>query len=164
MKDVQNSARRNYLKVKWIVWNNINDSFDITDECESSESESDVEDRSTEIAADGTIWQETEQGSTPGRAPIYNIFREVVGSTAYPKRNIMKGKRLKFLLNPPRRIRRKHIFGDGSKDVQLPYEDDLRRTIFSSIDRVTAGIRERFQQLQNIAQRYVWSDTEHGRT
>ncbi|GFS52851.1 hypothetical protein TNCV_3122401 [Trichonephila clavipes] len=27
----------------------------------SSESESDVEDLSTEIAADGTIWQETEQ-------------------------------------------------------------------------------------------------------
>ncbi|GFT22851.1 uncharacterized protein TNCV_1856791 [Trichonephila clavipes] len=29
---------------------------------------------------------------------------------------------------PPRRIRRKHIFGDGSKDVQLSYEGDLRRT------------------------------------
>ncbi|GFS75452.1 uncharacterized protein TNCV_1640631 [Trichonephila clavipes] len=35
---------------------------------------------------------------------------------------------------PPRRIRRKHTFGDGSKDVQLSYEDDLRRTMFSSID------------------------------
>ncbi|GFT89049.1 uncharacterized protein TNCV_3084761 [Trichonephila clavipes] len=38
--------------------------------------------------------------------------------------------------------RRKHIFGDGSKDVQLSYEDDLKRTMFSSIDRVTAEIRE----------------------
>ncbi|GFW32997.1 uncharacterized protein TNCV_1939211 [Trichonephila clavipes] len=48
---------------------------------------------------------------------------------------------------PPGRIRRKRIFGDGSKDVQLPHEDDLRRTMFSSIDRVTAEIRKRFQQL-----------------
>ncbi|GFX99538.1 uncharacterized protein TNCV_5025941 [Trichonephila clavipes] len=44
----------------------------------------------------------------------------------------------------PRRIRRKHIFGDVSKDVQLSYEDDSRRTMFSSIDRVTAEMRERF--------------------
>ncbi|GFT98212.1 hypothetical protein TNCV_790001 [Trichonephila clavipes] len=65
------------------------DSFDTTDKCESSgkesenknilnrrreqkrkrlflssESESDVEDRSTEIAADGTIWQETTRLNT----------------------------------------------------------------------------------------------------
>ncbi|GFV25738.1 uncharacterized protein TNCV_2444421 [Trichonephila clavipes] len=59
---------------------------------------------------------------------------------------------LKFLLNP----QRKHIFGDGSKDVQLSYEDNLRRIMFSSIDRVTAEIRERFQQLQNVAQKYAF--------
>ncbi|GFT92829.1 uncharacterized protein TNCV_740041 [Trichonephila clavipes] len=53
----------------------------------------------------------------------------------------------------PRRIRRNHIFGDGSKDVHLPY-DDLRRTMCSSIDRATAETRERFQQLQNLAQKY----------
>ncbi|GFW69538.1 hypothetical protein TNCV_488841 [Trichonephila clavipes] len=64
-------------------------------------------------------------------------------------------KSLTLLLNP-RRIRRKHIFGDGSKDVQLSYEDDLRRTMFSSIDRVTAEIRERFQQLQNLVQKYAF--------
>ncbi|GFT71142.1 uncharacterized protein TNCV_3001581 [Trichonephila clavipes] len=63
---------------------------------------------------------------------------------------------LKFLLNPPRRIKRKHIFGDGSKNVQLSYEDDLRRTMFSSIERITAEIRERFQQLQNLAQKYAF--------
>ncbi|GFX62323.1 uncharacterized protein TNCV_407181 [Trichonephila clavipes] len=50
----------------------------------------------------------------------------------------------------------KHIFGDGSKDVQLSYEDDLRRTMFSSIDRVTAEIRERFQQSQNLVQKYAF--------
>ncbi|GFU57646.1 uncharacterized protein TNCV_3638011 [Trichonephila clavipes] len=50
----------------------------------------------------------------------------------------------------------KHIFGDGSKDVQLLYEGDMRRTMFSSIDRVTTEIRERFQQLQNLAQKYAF--------
>ncbi|PRD26425.1 UNVERIFIED_CONTAM: hypothetical protein NCL1_38165 [Trichonephila clavipes] len=57
---------------------------------------------------------------------------------------------------PPRRIRKKLIFGDGNKDVQLSYEDDLRRTMFSSIGRVTAEIRERFQQLQNLEQKYAF--------
>ncbi|GFU79818.1 uncharacterized protein TNCV_4863721 [Trichonephila clavipes] len=56
----------------------------------------------------------------------------------------------------PRRIRRKHIFGDGGKDVRLLYEDDLRLTMFSLIDRVTAGILERFQQLQSLAQKYTF--------
>ncbi|GFW50326.1 uncharacterized protein TNCV_4697421 [Trichonephila clavipes] len=51
---------------------------------------------------------------------------------------------------------RKHIFGDGCKDVQLSYEDDLKRTMFSSINRVTAEIRERFQLLQNLAQKYAF--------
>ncbi|PRD35152.1 UNVERIFIED_CONTAM: hypothetical protein NCL1_12459 [Trichonephila clavipes] len=55
-----------------------------------------------------------------------------------------------------RRIRINHIFGDGSKDVQLSHGDDLRRIIFSSIDRVIAEIRERFQQLQNLAQKYAF--------
>ncbi|GFV55243.1 uncharacterized protein TNCV_2212621 [Trichonephila clavipes] len=63
---------------------------------------------------------------------------------------------LEISFEPPRRIRRIHIFGDGSKDVQLLYEDDLRRTMFSSIDRVTAETRERFQQLQSLAQKYAF--------
>ncbi|GFV47166.1 uncharacterized protein TNCV_4921191 [Trichonephila clavipes] len=63
---------------------------------------------------------------------------------------------LKISFEPPRRIRRKHIFSDGNKDVQLWYEDDLRRIMFSSIDKVTAKIRERFQQLQNLAQKYAF--------
>ncbi|GFS96264.1 uncharacterized protein TNCV_16411 [Trichonephila clavipes] len=63
---------------------------------------------------------------------------------------------LEISSEPPRRIRRKHIFGDGNKDVQLSYEDDLRRTMFTSIDRVTAENRERFQHLQNLAQKYAF--------
>ncbi|GFX92585.1 uncharacterized protein TNCV_2520441 [Trichonephila clavipes] len=54
----------------------------------------------------------------------------------------------------PIRIRRKHIFADGRKDVHLSYEDDLRRRMFSLIGRVTAEIRERIQQLLNLEQKY----------
>ncbi|GFY28371.1 uncharacterized protein TNCV_4397031 [Trichonephila clavipes] len=63
---------------------------------------------------------------------------------------------LKISFGPSRRIRRKNIFGDGSKDVQLSYEDDLRQTMFSSIDRVSAENQERFQQLENLAQKYAF--------
>ncbi|GFV66054.1 uncharacterized protein TNCV_1440611 [Trichonephila clavipes] len=60
---------------------------------------------------------------------------------------------LEISFEPPRQIRRMHIFGDGNKDVQLSYEDDMRRTMFSLI---TAEIREIFQQLQNIASKYAF--------
>ncbi|GFX83558.1 uncharacterized protein TNCV_325071 [Trichonephila clavipes] len=49
-------------------------------------------------------------------------------------------KELEISFEPPRPIGRKHVFGDGSKEVQLPYEDDFRRAMLSSIDRVTAEI------------------------
>ncbi|GFX05652.1 uncharacterized protein TNCV_3435561 [Trichonephila clavipes] len=44
---------------------------------------------------------------------------------------------LKISFEPPRPIRRKHISGNGSKDVQLSYEDDLRRTMFFSTEEAT---------------------------
>ncbi|GFW93985.1 uncharacterized protein TNCV_4813031 [Trichonephila clavipes] len=65
-------------------------------------------------------------------------------------------RKLEISFEPPKTNQEKHIFGDGSKDIQLSYEDDLRRTMFSSIDRVTAEIRKRFQQLQNLAQNYAF--------
>ncbi|GFV65175.1 uncharacterized protein TNCV_2148671 [Trichonephila clavipes] len=34
------------------------------------------------------------------------------------------------------------------------------RTMFSAIDRVTAEIRERFKQVQNLAQKYAFLRTE----
>ncbi|GFX59531.1 hypothetical protein TNCV_2034591 [Trichonephila clavipes] len=71
----------------------------------------------------------------------------------YPK-NLCE--ELEISLEPPRRIRRKRIFGDGNKDVQLSYEDDLRRTKFFSIDRETGEILERLQQLQNLGQKYAF--------
>ncbi|GFS56265.1 uncharacterized protein TNCV_2769371 [Trichonephila clavipes] len=73
---------------------------------------------------------------------------------------------LEISFEPPRPIRKKHISSDESKDVQLSYEDDLRRILFSSIDRVTAEI-QRFQQMQNIVQKIcflrpevIWSMDE----
>ncbi|GFS78538.1 uncharacterized protein TNCV_3147781 [Trichonephila clavipes] len=104
-------------------------------------------------------------------APYHDELRGL--RSDYFRQTILEAKREKFVddaliyakslceqleisFEPSRRIRRKHIFGDGSKDVQLSYENDLRRTMFSSIDRITAEIRERFQQLQNLAQKYAF--------
>ena len=36
--------------------------------------------------------------------------------------------------------------------VLFSFEEELRRTIFSSIDKVIAEIHERFQQLKNLAE------------
>ncbi|GFX68463.1 uncharacterized protein TNCV_2004771 [Trichonephila clavipes] len=67
---------------------------------------------------------------------------------------------LEISFEHPRQIRRKHIFGNRSKDVQLSYEDDLRRTMFSSTGRVNVDIRERFHQLQNLVQKYAFLKPE----
>ena len=50
-----------------------------------------VIDRDTEISVDGTMWKKLQEGSTPGRLPVHNIFKEMSGPTAYAKRHIMKG-------------------------------------------------------------------------
>ncbi|GFS97329.1 uncharacterized protein TNCV_1824881 [Trichonephila clavipes] len=65
---------------------------------------------------------------------------EFVDNALIYAKSLCEGLEISF--EPPRRIRRKHTF-------------DLRRTTFSSIDRVTVDIRERFQQLQNLAQKYA---------
>lgn len=54
-------------------------------------SDSENEEEVSEIAMDGTVWQEVKIGSNPGRAPGHNIFREKSGPTGYSKRNIMEG-------------------------------------------------------------------------
>ncbi|GFX99043.1 uncharacterized protein TNCV_4809911 [Trichonephila clavipes] len=69
-------------------------------------------------------------------------------------------KSLKFLSNPQDELGGSIYMANGSKDAQLFYEDDLRRTMFSSTDRVTAEIQERFQQLQNVAQKYAFLRSE----
>ncbi|GFU01685.1 uncharacterized protein TNCV_1522211 [Trichonephila clavipes] len=52
---------------------------------------------------------------------------ELVDDALIYSKSLCEGFEISFEL--PRRIRRKHIFGDGSKDVQISYEDDLRRTL-----------------------------------
>nr|XP_012148086.1 PREDICTED: piggyBac transposable element-derived protein 4-like [Megachile rotundata] len=54
-------------------------------------SDSENEEEASEIAMDGTVWQEVKIGSNPGRAPGHNIFRKTSGPAGYSKRNIMKG-------------------------------------------------------------------------
>lgn len=60
-----------------------------------NESDQDVElsviDQDTEISVDSTMWKKQQEGSTPGRLPVHNIFKEMSGPTAYAKRHIMKG-------------------------------------------------------------------------
>lgn len=59
-----------------------------------SESDQDVEmsviDQESEISVDGTMWKKLQAGSTPGRLPVHNIFKEMTGPSAYAKRHIMK--------------------------------------------------------------------------
>lgn len=52
---------------------------------------------------------------------------------------------------PRSRTMRKQKFEYGSGGAALSYEDELRRKLFSSLDRITMEIQERFQQLQNLA-------------
>nr|XP_013189863.1 unnamed protein product [Amyelois transitella] len=59
-------------------------------------------------------------------------------------------------IKPLRRITRKHIFDDGTRDVNLSCENELRRKLFSSLDRVIVEIRERFQQLQNLTDKFAY--------
>lgn len=59
-------------------------------------------------------------------------------------------------IKPRRRITRKHIFDDGTRGANLSCENELRRKLFSSLDRVIVEIRERFQQLQNLTDKFVY--------
>ncbi|GFT89285.1 uncharacterized protein TNCV_4385931 [Trichonephila clavipes] len=82
-------------------------------------------------------------GIQKGAVTVFKAKREeFVNDALIYAKNLCEELEISF--EPSRRVRRKHIFGDGSKDVQLSYEDDLRRTMFSSIGIVAAEIRERF--------------------
>lgn len=59
-------------------------------------------------------------------------------------------------IESPRQIKRRHIFDDGSGDAGLSHEDELKRKMFSSVDRLIAEIQKRFQQLQNLAEKYAF--------
>ena len=54
-----------------------------------------------------------------------------------------------------RNRKKKHIFGDESQDSGLPYDIELRTEMFSLLDRVIQEINSRFQQLHELAEKYV---------
>ncbi|GBM19376.1 hypothetical protein AVEN_196007-1 [Araneus ventricosus] len=58
----------------------------------SSEDECEENDQNIETSIDGTVCQNIQQCSEPGRSQLRTIFREISGPTKYAKRNIMKGK------------------------------------------------------------------------
>ncbi|XP_067144934.1 52 kDa repressor of the inhibitor of the protein kinase-like [Centruroides vittatus] len=63
---------------------------------------------------------------------------------------------LSISMEPQRRITRRHIFYDGTRDANLSCENELRRKLFSSLNRIIVEIRERFQQLQNLADKFAY--------
>ena len=56
----------------------------------SSEDESDILEDQNKISSDGTIWKKIKDSASPGKPPIYNIFKDIAEPLRYVKRNIMK--------------------------------------------------------------------------
>jgi hypothetical protein len=55
-----------------------------------------------------------------------------------------------------RRIRKKkRMDGDGSTDAAIIFDAELRREMLSVIDMLTGEIYSRFQQVYNLANKYV---------
>ena len=52
--------------------------------------------------------------------------------------------------------KKKQMFGEGSQDSELPYDMELKREMFSSMDRVIQEITLRFQQLHELAEKYAF--------
>ncbi|GFV79438.1 uncharacterized protein TNCV_1904101 [Trichonephila clavipes] len=57
---------------------------------------------------------------------------------------------LEISFEPLRRIRRKHIFGDGGKDVRLSYEDDLSDVEHGRLDQAPQDINKEELQLEGV--------------
>ena len=59
-------------------------------------------------------------------------------------------------INPRRRITRKRIFENGTRDANLSCENELIRKLFSSLDTVVVKSRELFQQLPNLTDKFAY--------
>ena len=55
-----------------------------------------------------------------------------------------------------RNRKKKHIFGDGSQDAGLPYDIELRTEMFSLLEIVIQEINLKFQQLHELAEKYIF--------
>ncbi|GFY31245.1 uncharacterized protein TNCV_752081 [Trichonephila clavipes] len=74
---------------------------------------------------------------------------------------------LEISFEPPRRIRRKHTFGEGSKDVQLSYDDDLRPKVILrpdelNLDQPPRDINKEKFQLQRVRLQTIFAATDPG--
>ncbi|GBO41975.1 hypothetical protein AVEN_262672-1 [Araneus ventricosus] len=91
----------------------------------TSEDEREENDQNIETSVDGTVLRRIQQGSGPGKSPLYTIFREISELTGYAKRNIMKGKRghtpLSILLEDSGMLLiQERITGPGKPQPQHP--------------------------------------------
>ena len=58
-------------------------------------------------------------------------------------------------ISTERRVRkRKNMSGENSRDVGLSLEEEVRREMFSSMDRIIKEIKERFDQLHGLVRKY----------
>ncbi|RLU15917.1 hypothetical protein DMN91_011674 [Ooceraea biroi] len=57
-------------------------------------------------------------------------------------------------LEPRRRRIRNDIFGNGSQGAVLSYEDELRREMYTLLDRIIQEMTSRFQQLQDLSEKF----------
>ncbi|XP_028036882.1 uncharacterized protein LOC114247982 [Bombyx mandarina] len=58
-------------------------------------------------------------------------------------------------ISTERRVRRrKNMSGENSQDVGLSLEEEVRREMFSSMDRIIKEIKERFDQLHGLVRKY----------
>ncbi|GFU27918.1 uncharacterized protein TNCV_450131 [Trichonephila clavipes] len=89
------------------------------------------------------------RGDPGGVALILHLGEKLVESLE-PALWLVAGKVNKLLLDA-------RELGNWKEFVQW---DDLRQTMLSSIDRVTAEIREIFQQMQNLAQKCAFLNPE----
>jgi len=56
----------------------------------------------------------------------------------------------------PRPKKNKQMFGEGSWDAELPYDIEMRREMFSSLDRVIEVLTLKFQQLHAFVEKYAF--------
>ena len=76
----------------------------------------------------------------------------VNGSIVYAKKHCDELEISKEL--PRRQRKKKHIFGDGSRDAGLPYSEEIRKAMFSSLDRLSSETNTRFKRLLEVNEKY----------
>ena len=52
--------------------------------------------------------------------------------------------------------RKKQMFGEGSQDAELPYETELSKEMFPSLDRLIQEIALRFQHSHKVGKKYAF--------